>query len=343
MDSRHILVTGGCGFIGSNFVRHMIASSEARITNLDKLTYAGNLENLRDLEGHPRYAFVKGDIADRADVEKVFSGADRLRRQFCRRVPRGQEHPRPGRVREDEHLRDLPPPRAGAPPGVREIRAGLDRRGVRQPAGDGEVHGGYAPFPNSPYSASKASADMLAMAYHRTFGLPGSHHALLEQLRPLPVPGEADTASRQQRPRRPAAAHLRRRAERARLDPRRGPLRGAGAGAGSRRAGPRLQRWRGEREDQPGDRRADPQDPGQAQEPHNVREGQARPRPQVRHRQHQDKKRAGLRGEGAFRPGHGRDGALVRRQQGVVGEDQDGGIPRLLREVVRAGGYLKGT
>src|SRR5512142_2136760 len=68
-----ILVTGGAGFIGSNFVRHVLACSDARVVVLDALTYAGNLESLADVASHPRYAFVRGDIADRETVRRVFS------------------------------------------------------------------------------------------------------------------------------------------------------------------------------------------------------------------------------------------------------------------------------
>src|SRR5512140_2152128 len=67
-----VLVTGGAGFIGSNFVRHLLACSEERVVVLDALTYAGNLESLADVASHPRYAFVKGDIADRAAVRALF-------------------------------------------------------------------------------------------------------------------------------------------------------------------------------------------------------------------------------------------------------------------------------
>src|SRR5262245_38681772 len=67
-----ILVTGGAGFIGSNFVRLALARTDSRVVVLDKLTYAGNLASLRDVATHPRFTFVHGDIADRTTVEAVF-------------------------------------------------------------------------------------------------------------------------------------------------------------------------------------------------------------------------------------------------------------------------------
>ena len=68
-STKLLFVTGGCGFIGSNFVRFVLSKRrEYSVLNFDKLTYAGNLENLADLAGDPRYKFVRGDIADRADV-----------------------------------------------------------------------------------------------------------------------------------------------------------------------------------------------------------------------------------------------------------------------------------
>ena len=75
--SETILVTGGAGFIGSNFVRYLLGKyDDIEIVNLDKLTYAGNLENLRDVEGDSRYSFVKGDICDAALVRRTLAGAD---------------------------------------------------------------------------------------------------------------------------------------------------------------------------------------------------------------------------------------------------------------------------
>ncbi|PJC46140.1 MAG: dTDP-glucose 4,6-dehydratase, partial [Candidatus Omnitrophica bacterium CG_4_9_14_0_2_um_filter_43_12] len=72
-----ILITGGCGFIGSNFIRYMLKKyPDYKITNLDKLTYAGNLENLKDVEKNKNYSFIKGDICDKTLVEKLSKDSD---------------------------------------------------------------------------------------------------------------------------------------------------------------------------------------------------------------------------------------------------------------------------
>src|SRR5258705_11096757 len=71
-----LLVTGGAGFIGSNYVRHVLATTDDEVTVFDSLTYAGNLASLRDLEDDPRFRFVKGDITDRAGVREAMAGHD---------------------------------------------------------------------------------------------------------------------------------------------------------------------------------------------------------------------------------------------------------------------------
>src|SRR2546425_13110870 len=78
---RRILVTGGAGFIGSHFVRLLLRSGDSEVLNLDALRYSGNLENLRDVERHPRYTFIHGDICDRALVDRV---AREIGRASCR-------------------------------------------------------------------------------------------------------------------------------------------------------------------------------------------------------------------------------------------------------------------
>ena len=91
-----IFVTGGAGFIGSNFILQWIASEPARIVNLDKLTYAGNLNNLHAVEAHPRYRFEQGDIVDRDLLAQLAAARTTSRhRSLRRRKPRRPLHPRP--------------------------------------------------------------------------------------------------------------------------------------------------------------------------------------------------------------------------------------------------------
>src|SRR5581483_6429673 len=76
-NSMKLLVTGGAGFIGSNFILYWMKNHpEDQVINLDKLTYAGNLENLKEVEHNPNYSFVRGDITNSADVEKAMQGVD---------------------------------------------------------------------------------------------------------------------------------------------------------------------------------------------------------------------------------------------------------------------------
>ena len=182
MPIETILVTGGAGFIGSCFVRQCIAEQTVRIVNLDKLTYAGNLDSLRSVEDDPRYVFVHGDIADQATVDRVFA-----------------EH-RPTAVvhfAAESHVdRSIEGPEAFVRTNVQGTFVLLDaaRRWLASlPAerretfrflhvSTDEVYGSLGPTgcftetspydPSSPYSASKAAADHLARAYFRTFGLP---------------------------------------------------------------------------------------------------------------------------------------------------------------------------
>ena len=138
-----ILVTGGAGFIGGNFVHYMVETyPEDMIVNLDLLTYAGNLETCKPVEGKPNYKFVKGDIADREFIFKLFE-----EEKFDVVVNFAAE--RYHQVSTDEVYGDLP----------------LDRPDL--------FFTETTPLhTSSPYSSSKASADLFVLAYHRTFGLP---------------------------------------------------------------------------------------------------------------------------------------------------------------------------
>ena len=178
-----ILVTGGAGFIGSNFILQWIASERARILNLDKLTYAGNLNNLRAVEADPRYCFGQGDIVDRELLRNV------LRHEQPRAIVHfaAESHVDRSIHGPDDFVRTNV---NGTFSLLEEARAywsalaGPDRALFRfLHVSTDEVYGSLgasdAPFsettpyaPNSPYSASKAASDHLVRAYHHTYGLP---------------------------------------------------------------------------------------------------------------------------------------------------------------------------
>ena len=167
-----ILVTGGCGFIGSNFIRFLLESdAQIQIINFDALTYAGNLENLTDLVGHPRYRFVKGDITDRQAVQDaVHLGVDAIL-NFA-----AESH-------VDRSILDSGPFIHTNVIGTQVLldvaREAKVQRFVQ--VSTDEVYGSLGPTglftettplsPNSPYSASKAASDLLVSAYHHTFGM----------------------------------------------------------------------------------------------------------------------------------------------------------------------------
>jgi dTDP-glucose 4,6-dehydratase len=181
---RRILVTGGAGFIGSNFICFWIARHpEDRITNLDKLTYAGNVENLKDVETLPQYKFVHGDICDSELVKSLFQ-AEEIDTvvHFA-----AESHVDRSIIAPDEFIRTnvhgtftlLEAARAywlaQASPTAKEARflhVSTDEvygsLALDDPPSSEE--GRYRP--NSPYSASKAAADHLVRAYHHTYGLP---------------------------------------------------------------------------------------------------------------------------------------------------------------------------
>jgi dTDP-glucose 4,6-dehydratase len=167
-----ILVTGGAGFIGSNFIRHLLAARKSyELINYDKLTYAGNLASLEEVAEDPRYTFILGDICDAVSVEKAMRGCDAVVHFAAEsHVDRSIYAPAPAietnvkgtftllevaralhigrflQISTDEVYGDLPPG------GVAEESSPLQ--------------------PSSPYSASKAGADLLALSYVRTYGLP---------------------------------------------------------------------------------------------------------------------------------------------------------------------------
>ncbi len=178
-----ILVTGGAGFIGANFVLDWLAQHSEPVINLDKLTYAGNLENLASLQGDARHIFVQGDIGDRVLVGKLLAEhqpraiVNFAAESHVDRSIHGPEDFIQTNIVGTFHL-------------LEEVRGYWNNLGEAGKAAfrflhvsTDEVYGSLgkedAPFteqtpfaPNSPYSASKASSDHLVRAYHHTYGLP---------------------------------------------------------------------------------------------------------------------------------------------------------------------------
>ena len=178
-----ILVTGGAGFIGANFVLDWLQGSEEPVINLDALTYAGNRETLARLEGDARHLFVHGDICDRALVERLFAEyKPRAVVHFAAESHVDRSIHGPGafvRTNVDGTFTLLEAARAhwsALPAGEREAFRFLH-------VSTDEVYGSLGPNdpaltetkayePNSPYSASKAASDHLVRAWHHTYGLP---------------------------------------------------------------------------------------------------------------------------------------------------------------------------
>jgi dTDP-glucose 4,6-dehydratase len=169
----NVLVTGGCGFIGTNLVRLLLAERPGwRVVNLDKLTYAGNAENLADLEGNPRYRFVRGDIANGELVAEIV---------------RSERIDAVMHLAAESHVdRSILAPAVFIETNVRGTQVLLEAaRELRVKrflhVSTDEVYGSLGPTglfteetplaPSSPYSASKAGSDLLALAYAHTFGM----------------------------------------------------------------------------------------------------------------------------------------------------------------------------
>jgi|SoiMethySBSTD1v2_1073268.scaffolds.fasta_scaffold259980_2 dTDP-glucose 4,6-dehydratase len=177
-----ILVAGGAGFIGSNFVRLALGRTDARVVVLDRLTYAGNLASLEDVRANPRFAFVQGDIADRALVAGLLQQhrPDAIVNLAAEtHVDRSIDGPRAfietnlvGTFElldtARQHVETLDPGRRAR---FRFLHVSTDEvYGSLGPTGSFAEGSPYAP--NSPYAASKAGADHLVRAYHETYRLP---------------------------------------------------------------------------------------------------------------------------------------------------------------------------
>lgn len=171
---KQILVTGGCGFIGSNFIRYELSKyPDISITNLDKLTYAGNLENLKEFESHSRYNFVKGDIANPDFVNSLLNSTT-----FDAVINFAAES------HVDRSILDSGPFIQTNVVGTQVLLDAFRSQQISRfiQVSTDEVYGSLGveglftevtPIaPNSPYSASKAAADLLVRSYIKTFQLP---------------------------------------------------------------------------------------------------------------------------------------------------------------------------
>ncbi len=168
---KSVLVTGGSGFIGSHFIKGFLKSHpDWKVYNLDKLTYCGNRENTRMLEGSPRYEFIQGDICDPSCVAALMTGVEAVVHFAAEtHVDRSIDNP-------DDFLKTNIF-------GTRLLLESARQAGIKRfvHVSTDEVYGSlrtgsaaedYPLEPNSPYSASKAGADLMARAYWKTYGLP---------------------------------------------------------------------------------------------------------------------------------------------------------------------------
>lgn len=167
----NILVTGGCGFIGSNFVRYVLKKhSRCRVVNLDKLTYAGNPDNLRDLAGDRRYRFVKGDICDKKIVDKLMAGVDWVVNFAAEtHVDRSILHP-DSFIQTDVYGTYVLLEAAKKYRVEKFCQISTDE--IYGSTMDGRFDEESQIAPNSPYSASKAGGELLARAYFVTYQVP---------------------------------------------------------------------------------------------------------------------------------------------------------------------------
>ncbi|MBN1872344.1 MAG: dTDP-glucose 4,6-dehydratase [Candidatus Omnitrophica bacterium] len=168
---KKILVTGGAGFIGSNFIRYMLKKHpDYEIVNLDKLTYCGNPKNLRDIEKNHNYSFIKGDIKDTEVVKEAMKGCDAIVNCAAEsHVDRSIKNPN-NFVRTNIHglltvlrvAKDYNVPRI-VQIGTDEVYGSIEKGSFTEKSNLN---------PGSPYSASKASADLMALSFHTTYKLP---------------------------------------------------------------------------------------------------------------------------------------------------------------------------
>ncbi len=167
-----ILITGGAGFMGSNFIHYLLEKyPDYQIVNLDKLTYAGNLENLKDIEGNPNYTFIKGDIAIKEDVKKALGTGMDVIVNYAAETHVDRSIMDPEAFIKTDVL--------GTYELLEAVKNGQAQKMIQISTDEvfGEIKEGEffedSPFlPNSPYSASKAGGDLMCRAYFRTYKTP---------------------------------------------------------------------------------------------------------------------------------------------------------------------------
>ena len=177
-----ILVTGGAGFIGANFVLDWIANGDEPVVNLDKLTYAGNLHNLDSVQGNPATSSCRATLATPPARTPAGRAPAPCHRQLRGRIACGPLHPRPRRLHPDQRRRHFPAFRGCK--AILASAASYQKEAFRfLHVSTDEVYGTLSATdpafsednryePNSPYSASKAASDHLVRAWHHTYGLP---------------------------------------------------------------------------------------------------------------------------------------------------------------------------
>lgn len=166
-----ILVTGGCGFIGTNYIRYVLDNTEHEIVNLDAITYAGNIANLREFESHPRYTFILGNITDKHLVDELMNGVDWVV-HFAAESHVDRSINEPFVFAETNIIGTLTLLDAALRHDVARFHhVSTDEVfGALGTSGSFNEETSYAP--RSPYAASKASSDHFVRAYHHTHGLP---------------------------------------------------------------------------------------------------------------------------------------------------------------------------
>ncbi|MDQ2649506.1 MAG: dTDP-glucose 4,6-dehydratase [Actinomycetota bacterium] len=183
------LVTGGAGFIGSNYVRWVLANTDDEIVVYDALTYAGNLSTLKDVDDSPRYSFVRGDICDPGTIEEAMAGCDAVV-HFA-----AESHVDRSIAGADDFVTtncfgtNIVMDTARRLEVGRVVHIGTDE--VYGSVEEGSSGEGDPLEPRSPYSASKAGSDLIALSYHHTHGLPVTVTRCTNNFGPFQYPEKA--------------------------------------------------------------------------------------------------------------------------------------------------------